>query len=243
MGLKILIVDDETPAREELAYLLHNVEEVEQIFQAKNGMEAIKLTKEIEPDLIFLDIEMPGLTGLQTAEVIHELGVKSKVIFCTAYDQYAIEAFKLRAFHYLLKPYDEANIQGILQEIRLTEKSSTVHSQHAGPLKLAIDVNDSIKYLSPLEIIYISTEGKHVLIHAKDVIYKTNNYTLYELEGKLKSFSFFRSHKSYLVNLNHIVELKAWINGAYNLIMGDKSKSSVPVSRNYLRELRLKLEI
>jgi two-component system response regulator LytT len=243
MGLKILIVDDEAPAREELSYLLQNVEEVEQIFQAKSGMDAIKLTKELEPDLIFLDIEMPGLTGLQAAEVIQELGVKSKVIFCTAYDQYAIEAFKLRAFHYLLKPYDEVNIEGIVQEIQLTEKSSTVHSQHAGPLKLAIDVNGSIKYLSPLEIIYISTEGKHVLIHAKDEIYKTNNYTLYELEGKLKSFSFFRSHKSYLVNLNHVVELKAWINGAYNLMMGDKSKSSVPVSRNYLRELRLKLEI
>lgn len=242
MGLKILIVDDEAPAREELDYLLQNVEEVEQIFQAKNGMEAIKLTKEIDPDLIFLDIEMPGLTGLQAAEVIHELGVKSKIIFCTAYDQYAIEAFKLRAFHYLLKPYDEANILEILREIQLTEKNSTVNSQHEGPLKLAIDVNDSIKYLSPMEIIYISTEGKHVLIHAKEAIYKTN-YTLYELEGKLKSFSFFRSHKSYLVNLNHIVELKAWINGAYNLIMGDKSKSSIPVSRNYLKELRLKLEI
>lgn len=241
MGVKILIVDDETPAREELSYLLQHVEGVEQILQAKSGMEAIKLTKEIEPDLIFLDIEMPGLTGLQAAEVIQELGVKSKIIFCTAYDQYAIEAFNLRAFHYLLKPYDEANIQGILKEIHM-ERSSAVISPQTAPHKLAIEVNGSIKYLSPLDIIFMSTEGKHVLIHAKDEIHKTN-YTLHELEGKLKSFSFFRSHKSYLVNLNHIVELKAWMNGAYNLIMKDKSKSSIPVSRNYLRELRLKLEI
>ncbi|MGO4272915.1 LytR/AlgR family response regulator transcription factor [Paenibacillus sp. TAF58] len=241
MGVKILIVDDETPAREELSYLLQHAEGVEQILQAKSGMEAIKLTKEIEPDLIFLDIEMPGLTGLQAAEVIQELRVKSKIIFCTAYDQHAIEAFKLRAFHYLLKPYDEANIQGILKELQM-ERSSAVITPQTAPLKLAIEVNGSIKYLSPLDIIFMSTEGKHVLIHAKDEIHKTN-YTLYELEGKLKSFSFFRSHKSYLVNLNHIVELKAWMNGAYNLIMKDKPKSSIPVSRNYLRELRLKLEI
>lgn len=242
MGWKILVVDDEAPAREELIYLLQNVVGVEQIVQAKNGMDAIKLTKEIEPDLIFLDIEMPGLTGLQAAEVILELDVHTKIIFCTAYDQYAIEAFKLRAFHYILKPYDETDIQDIFRELQHMRKSSVAKSPNAAPIKLAVEVNGSTKYLSPKDIVYISKECKSVMVHSKDAAYGTN-YTLHELEGKLESFCFFRSHKSYLVNLNHIVELKAWVNGAYNLMMDDTTKSSVPVSRNYVKELRLKLEI
>jgi two-component system response regulator LytT len=242
MGWKILIVDDEAPAREELLYLLQNVVEVEQIVQAENGMEAIKLTKEIDPDLIFLDIEMPGLTGLQTAEVILELDVQAKIIFCTAYDQYAIEAFKLRAFHYILKPYDETDIQGIFRELQHMQRSSATKSPNAAPIKLAIEVNGSIKYLSPKDIVYISKESKSVIVHSKDAAYVAN-YTLQELEGKLQPFCFFRSHKSFLVNLNHIVELNAWVNGAYNLMMDDTALSSVPVSRNYVKELRLKLEI
>jgi two-component system response regulator LytT len=248
MEWKAIVADDEAPAREELAYLLQQIEGVTDIELAKDGMELIKLVREKQPDIVFLDIEMPGLNGLQTAELISELGYRPKIVFCTAFDQYALEAFKVRAFHYILKPYDEDEIHAIFRELETYEHHefrkppAEKRALACGAVKLGIEINGCIKYLSPTEIVYISKEGKHALVHAKDKAYESG-YTLQELEEKLAAFPFFRCHKSYLVNLDYAVELRAWINGAYNLIMDDSSGSSVPVSRNYIKELRLRLEI
>src|SRR5690242_20380580 len=105
MTIRVLIVDDEKPAREELAYMLHEINGIELLGEAATGMEAVKKAKELKPDLLFLDIGLPDLSGLQVAELLKEFDFSIQIVFLTAYDQFAIEAFKLRAFHYLLKPY------------------------------------------------------------------------------------------------------------------------------------------
>jgi len=242
----VLIVDDEAPAREELAYLLRDIQEIGVVRQTESGIEALWLLKEDDFDILFLDIEMPGLNGLQTAEIIGGFSRRPKIVFCTAYDQYAIEAFKLRAFHYLLKPYDESEIEAIVRELTEERKRTDAHPHAAGsqalPVKLAIEASGRIKYVAPQDIVYICKDGKNVTIYAEGGSFESG-LTLSELEQKLAPYSFFRCHKSYLINLRRVSELKAWVNGAYNLMMDDSKMSSIPVSRNYVKELRLKLEI
>lgn len=247
MGWNIIIADDEAPARDELLYLLEQYEDVDKITLTTGGMDAIKKVKEQAPDVLFLDMDMPDLNGLQVAEIVREINPQVKIVFSTAYDQYAVHAFKLRAFHYMLKPYDEEDLAIVFRElnkIRIQNESgipihppSTVTS-----VKLALELDEGITYVSPKDIKYISKEVKHVQVHLHDKAYNVS-YTLLELEQKLEPFGFFRCHKSYLVNLASIVEMKTWVNGAYNLIMDDAGRSSIPVSRNYVKLLRLKLEI
>jgi two-component system response regulator LytT len=247
MGWNVVIADDEAPAREELAYLLGQIEDVELVTQAVNGLDAIKKVKEQAPDVLFLDMEMPDLNGLQVAQIVSELNPQVKIVFSTAYDHYAVDAFKLRAFHYMVKPYDEKDLSMIFHELRQDRLKSDAEMTskpvtRTTSVKLAIEVDESIKYVSPKDIVYISKEGKHLQIHTRDGAYRAT-YTLSELERKLEPFGLFRCHKSYLVNLEFIIELKTWVNGAYNLMMDDTARSCIPVSRNYVKELRLKLEI
>ncbi|WP_028548172.1 LytR/AlgR family response regulator transcription factor [Paenibacillus sp. UNC451MF] len=249
MGWTIVIADDEAPAREELAYLIEQVNDVDTVIQAVGGMDAIKKVKEHAPDLLFLDMEMPDLNGLQIVQVIAELNPQVKIVFSTAYDQYAVEAFKLRAFHYILKPYDDNDVSNIFKELQRIDQGKTVKGQtetmrpaQTACVKLALEVEGGIKYVSPKDVVYISKEGKHVLVHTKDKAYDAA-YTLQDLEGKLTPYGFFRCHKSYLIHMEAIVELKSWVNGAYNVIMSDSQQSMVPVSRNYVKDLRLMLEI
>ncbi|MBD0378905.1 LytR/AlgR family response regulator transcription factor [Paenibacillus sedimenti] len=248
MGWNIVIADDEAPAREELVYLLEQFHDVDKVTHATCGMDAIKKVKEQTPDVLFLDMEMPDLNGLQIAEIVGEIQPQVKIVFSTAYDQYAVHAFKLRAFHYMLKPYDEEDLAIVFRELRKSQLETAsvipVNATTAGAtsVKLALELEEGIKYVFPKDIVYISKEGKYVQVHIRDQAYDVT-YTLSELEQKLEPFGFFRCHKSYLVNLGSIAELKSWVNGAYNLLMDDALRSSIPVSRNYVKMLRLKLEI
>ncbi|KRF18472.1 LytR/AlgR family response regulator transcription factor [Paenibacillus sp. Soil787] len=247
MGWNIVIADDEAPAREELIYLLEQFEDVDKVTPATGGMDAIKKVKEQDPDVLFLDMDMPDLNGLQVAEIAREINPQVKIVFSTAYDQYAIHAFKLRAFHYMLKPYDEEDLAIVFQElrkIRIQNGSVAIAHPSSGmtSVKLALELDEGITYVSPKDIMYISKEIKHVQVHLRDKAYNVS-YILLELEQKLEPFGFFRCHKSYLVNLASIIEMKTWVNGAYNLVMDDAMRSSIPVSRNYVKLLRLKLEI
>jgi two-component system, LytTR family, response regulator LytT len=247
MGWNVVVADDEDPAREELLYMLEQIPEVERVTQAVDGMDAIRKVKEQSPDLLFLDMGMPELNGLQVAEIVGVMNPQMKIVFATAYDQYAVNAFKLRAFHYMLKPYDEEDLNMIFRELRkkqleMEPAASLIPTASAASVKLALELEEGIRYVSPKDIVYINKEGKHVQVHTRDQAYDVS-YRLFDLELKLQPFGFFRCHKSYLVNLAEITELKSWVNGAYNLKMDDTEKSTVPVSRNYVKELRLKLEI
>jgi two-component system, LytTR family, response regulator LytT len=255
MAWRVLVVDDEHLAREELVYMLGQIPAFEVIGTAATGMEAIKKTKELKPEFVFLDIQLPDLTGLQAAELIRELDFDVKIVFITAYDQFAVEAFKLRAFHYLLKPYDTEDLEQVVlsysQEAKHGNKETKQDSQKSsgenlqkGDYKprLAIEIDSDIKYLPPEEIVYIDKEGRRIRVHTDKEQFDAQ-YTLHELEEKLSPFSFFRTHKSYLVNLKYIKELHPWFNGSYNVYMNDARQSVVPVSRNYVKELRARLEL
>jgi two-component system, LytTR family, response regulator LytT len=238
---RTLIVDDELPAREELAFLLSHDPRVEVIGQASTGMEAVKKTKEFTPDLILLDIQLPDFSGLHVAQIVSELGIETTIVFITAYNQYAIEAFKLRAFHYLLKPYDEEDLAQVIHLLGKKEKKK--ETNYTTP-KLAIETETGVKYLFPKEIVYISKnkDDKNVTIHTRDKQYVAA-YTLQELSEKLSPFSFFRVHKSYLVNLEFVEELQTFFHGTFNLHLADIGETIVPVSRNYVKELRQRLEL
>lgn len=232
-----------------MIYLLESSEEVDKVTAAIGGMDAIKKVKELAPDVLFLDMDMPDLSGLQVAEIVGELNPQVKIVFSTAYDQYAVHAFKLRAFHYMLKPYDEEDIAIVFRELRKIQPQSSTATAALSPstsiktsVKLALELDEGIRYVSPKDIMYISKEVKHVQVHLHDKAYIVS-YTLSELEQKLEPYGFFRCHKSYLVNLAAISEMKTWVNGAYNLLMEDAGRSTIPVSRNYVKQLRLKLEI
>nr|WP_275942592.1 LytTR family DNA-binding domain-containing protein [Paenibacillus alba] len=149
----------------------------------------------------------------------------------------------------MLKPYDEEDIAIVFRELRKTQLqngAATASGSHLPSVKtsvkLALELDEGIIYVSPKDIMYISKEIKHVQVHLYDKAYIVS-YTLSELEQKLEPYGFFRCHKSYLVNLASISEMKAWVNGAYNLLMEDAGRSTIPVSRNYVKMLRLKLEI
>jgi two-component system, LytTR family, response regulator LytT len=242
MTIRVLIVDDEKPALEELAFMLGGISEVELIGEASTGMEAVKKANELKPDLVFLDIQLPDLTGLQVAELMNEFDYPTQIVFLTAYDHFAIEAFKLRAFHYLLKPYDQADLIQVFNTYSNLLKENDEVKANQTKNKLAIETQKGFIYLQPKDIFFIEKQGREVIIHTE--IEKINAlFTLNELFEKLQPFSFFRTHKSYLVNLEHIKELRAWFNGSYNLIMHDKDHSEVPVSRNYVKDLRVRIEL
>jgi two-component system, LytTR family, response regulator LytT len=242
MKFSVLIVDDEEPAREELGYMLSEQKDIHVVHQATTGMDAIRKVKEHKPDLVFLDIDLPDIKGLQVAEILAEIHSDIKIVFVTAYDQYAIDAFKIRAFHYILKPYDEEDINLVF--LQLTKQVKPLPQAVFHTPKLAIEMDGGIKYLSPKDIVYISKnkEDKSVTFHTTTKTYEAQ-YTLLELEKKLLPHAFFRVHKSYLINLDFVLELQPFYHSTYNLHLNDKQQTIVPVSRNYVKELRTRLEI
>lgn len=244
MTWQVLIVDDEPLAREELAYTIGQVPKLKLAGEASSGMEAIKKAKDLKVDFVFLDIQLPDLTGLQVAELLRELQLDTEIVFVTAYDQYAVEAFKHRAFHYILKPYDTEDFVQMVNsyERSLNRKKAPAAVASDYKPRLAVETGDEVIYLPPGEIVYIAKEGRAVSIYTLKNKYEAH-YTLQQLEEKLQSYSFFRTHKSYLVNLDYVKELRHWFNGAVNLHLNDQNGTVVPVSRNYVKELRLKLEL
>ncbi|MGM9985685.1 MAG: LytR/AlgR family response regulator transcription factor [Bacillaceae bacterium] len=236
--MKIMIVDDEKPSRDEMRYVLENSGQAISVIEADCGYEALRKIQEEKPAVVFLDINLPDLTGLQVVELLGKERENITIIFVTAYDQYAIEAFRLRAYHYLLKPFHDEDILTILLAIKREQKTKVMTEG-----KLALEVDDRIVYVNPKEILYITKkkDDKKVCILTKSGAYECT-ITLVELEQKLEAYCFQRVHKSILVNTTYIQELHPFFNGAYNVYLQDV-KEPIPVSRNYVKKLRGKLEI
>ncbi|MDQ0218627.1 response regulator [Peribacillus cavernae] len=242
--LKAFLVDDEPLARDELKYLLLRTKAVEVVGEASSVEEAAEQIGSLVPDLVFLDIELAEDSGLMLAEQLRSVDPAPAIIFATAYDEYALQAFELNAVDYILKPFDETRLQKTLEKItrlRTIGANETV-SPHESPKlaadqigKLAIMAEERIILVDISSIIFIgSTEGK-TLIKTTAAEYKITE-SLVTLEKKLNNSSFVRVHRSYLVNVNEISEIEPWFNSTYNLIMKDGSK--VPVSRTYVKDLK-----
>ncbi|WP_062350551.1 LytR/AlgR family response regulator transcription factor [Bacillus kwashiorkori] len=234
-----MIAEDELMARKELLYLLNEEKGIILTPHAETGEQLIELYSEHRPDVIFLDVEMPGLTGMEAARyILKQAPIPPPLfVFTTAYDEYAMDAFDVEAVDYLLKPYDETRFRRTMERIR---KSFTSQKNHNGILdkqrkppvgKLLIDDGERMVVVSP-DSIYFAVPNRRLLeIHTEDEVI-LSRMTLHELEEQLSGYSFFRAHRSYLVNLDHVLEITPWFNGTSNLTLKDKNRTKIPVSRS-----------
>lgn len=239
--IKTLIVDDELYSREELKHLLGAYPFIQIVGEAESGESAIMKTIELSPDVVFLDVEMPKTSGMATAKALLELKKVPLIVFATAYPQFAAEAFRLNAVDYLLKPYDDEQLQETIERIEkifYQEKEPEVE-KFSG--KLAVEADGEILYLEPKDILYIIKDDKMTKLVTKTAEFETKS-SLKDLENKLLSYGFFRVHKSFLVNLEYVTRLTPWFNGAYQLQLAGR-KELLSVSRNYVKALRQRLEI
>ncbi len=254
MPLSAVIVDDEQLARDELAYLLKNTGDVNVVAQGKNGLEAVSLIKEHNPDLLFLDVQMPGLDGFGVIKKLVDKKIRlPKVVFATAFDQYAVKAFEVNAVDYLLKPFDKKRVAQSLQKARTQQESETLPAEKIDAL---VRMMQGPKHRTSK--ILLKTVGRMFLVDQKDICYASiedgvitvvtagpsgmeghsNCRTLEELLDSLDPNIFWRAHRSYLVNINRIREVVPWFKSSYQLRMDDKKQSEIPVSRAQTKRLR-----
>lgn len=244
-GLKILIADDEQPARRKLRSFLNKEGGVAAIFEAGDGMQAARLVAENKPDLVFLDIQMPGMNGF---EMIEAVGVENMppVIFVTAYDQYALAAFDMQAVDYLLKPFDQARFRKSFQR---AVKRLQAQTEHVALLqRLLAEMSPEKKFLQRImvntgpryffvkaeEIQFISAQEKYVNLHTVQGGHLIRE-TMTALEARLDPAKFVRIHRSYMVNVDFIKELQAESHGDYLAKL--KNGMELPVSRRYRERL------
>ncbi|MBM3801894.1 MAG: response regulator transcription factor [Acidimicrobiia bacterium] len=255
MPISCIIVDDEQPALEEINFLLESIPEVKVIGQGRNGIEAIRLVEELEPDLLFLDIEMPGLNGFKVVEELAAKDQLPQVIFVTAYDQYAVKAFDVSAVDYILKPIEKSRLEKAVQRAqKQLESESGVQRQlknlislmaptsHKKSKLLLKDKNRNLLIDSD-EIVFASVSGSVVHLSTAELTGETNFRTLEELQANLDPEIFWRVHRSFLVNLNKIREVVPWFNRTLQLKMADKRASEIPVSRSHSRRLKEYLKL
>ncbi|GGH05791.1 LytR/AlgR family response regulator transcription factor [Silvibacterium dinghuense] len=259
-----LIIDDEQLAREELKYLLDTAGSVEVLAQGSNGVEAVELIREYQPDVVFLDVQMPGLDGFAVLkQLIEHRDLIPQIVFATAFDQYAVRAFDVNAIDYLLKPFDRNRVLQALDRVRL--RLQEMNGSEAEPAKPAGDLNiDTLLRLieqqqaSPRPHsgkIVLQAQSRLLLVDQKDICFasidegvisvvtptlegQSKCRTLEELLELLDPNLFWRAHRSFVVNINHIKEVVPWFKSSYQLRMDDRKQTEIPVSRAQTRRLR-----
>ncbi len=248
MNLRALIVDDEYLARQELRFLLEQFSNIEIVGEAASATEALKLVQALEYDVLFLDINLPGINGVELAGKLQQLPRRPEVIFTTAYENYALEAFSVNAVDYVLKPISKARLKQAIDKLqhKAAEKTSLSPSRPA-PLPTDKDSMDISRIIAESRdrMVLVDVEKIYFAFVKRDLVFiKTydeemlTRFTLKELEAKLNGKNFFRAHRSYIVNIHKVKEILPFFNGTSILVMEDKDKSEVPVSRNQSKKLR-----
>ncbi len=254
MSLSAVIVDDEQLARDELAYLLKDIGDVEVVAQGKNGVEAVNLIREHSPDLVFLDVQMPGLDGFGVIKKLLDKKIPlPKIVFATAFDQYAVKAFEVNAVDYLLKPFDRKRVAQSLQKARekievagaSSDKFEAVmrmlESQKPQTSKILLKAAGRLFLINQKDICFASIEDGVITVvtsGASGMEGQSNCRTLEELLDSLDPNLFWRAHRSFLVNINRIKEVVPWFKSSYQLRMDDKKQTEIPVSRAQTKRLR-----
>ncbi|MEO5936433.1 MAG: LytTR family DNA-binding domain-containing protein [Terriglobales bacterium] len=256
MPLTALIVDDEQLARDELHFLLRNMEDVEVVAQGKNGVEAIHLIKEHAPDLVFLDVQMPGLDGFGVIKKLLDRKLAMpQFIFATAFDQYAVKAFEVNAVDYLLKPFDKKRVHQAVEKVRARKRDAEQNapadrietlvklleeqkSGHAKTSKVMIRAAGRLMLVDQKDICFASIEDGVISVFTPQMEGHSNCRTLEELLEGLDPNQFWRAHRGFVVNINRIKEVVPWFKSSYQLRMDDKKQTEVPVSRAQTKRLR-----
>jgi two-component system LytT family response regulator/two-component system response regulator LytT len=277
MPITAIIVDDEQLAREELKYLLDQVGGVEVVAQGTNGIEAVDLIEEFHPELVFLDVQMPGLDGFAVIQRLIDrnsaemLGGKQaeplpQIVFATAYDQYAVRAFDVNAVDYLLKPFDRTRVEQAVERAkhRLSGSAldgpgtalpeSEIESQFGAllrllnrpqgasrtpqPAKLIVQAQNRLLLVDQAEICFAAIDEGVIRVVTQAFEGHSKCRTLEDLLDLLDPAVFWRAHRGFVVNINHIREVVPWFKSSYQLRMNDKRQTEIPVSRAQTRRLR-----
>jgi two-component system LytT family response regulator/two-component system response regulator LytT len=259
--LRVIVVDDEQLARDELCFQLERLVDVQTVAQAGNGLEALTAIDRHGPDLVFLDVQMPGLTGFEVARRLLDDDDPPAVVFVTAYDQHAIEAFEVNAVDYLLKPVDAGRLEQAVHRARRRLSSDRVGlaprlndqleqivkmmavGRHSRRDQVALKVGERFLLVQANEIIYASLADDSINIVTGQVAGSSNYRTLDDLQARLDPAVFWRVHRSHLVNINKIKEIVPWFSRNYILRMKDAKATEIPVSRSQTKRLREYLKL
>jgi two-component system response regulator LytT len=249
--MSALIADDEPLARDELKFLLDEIGDVEVVATAANGFEALDAIERLDPDLAFLDIQMPGLDGLGVVQRLRERQIDPPhIIFSTAYDQFAIEAFRLEAMDYLLKPVERERLADTLGRARrlitdrISEPVVAPGPRSAGAFtKLLLRTGTRNMIVDPQELVYATIDEGVITLVTANSEGQANFRTLEELQAALDPDVFWRAHRSFVVNINKIREIVPWFKSTYQLKMDDRKATEIPVSRMQSRRLREMLNL
>jgi DNA-binding LytR/AlgR family response regulator len=249
MTITVFMVDDEAPARRELRYLLEQLEGVEILGEASNPSQALRGIRETRPQLVFLDIQLPGINGIDLAQVIRELPEPPLIVFATAFEQFAVQAFSVDAFDYLLKPFTleriaksilkgKAALSGTLApKAAVSARDERLAPESPGIKRVLVQKGGKMIPIAPESIVYICSADGESRVHSREGIF-TSRSTLNTLESLLEPYSFARVHRNSLVNLNCIIEIIPWFSGSCKLVMNDNAKSEVLVSRYHAKDLK-----
>jgi len=241
-----LIIDDEEPARQELRYLLEQMNEIEIVGEGENAKDALKLLAAIDCSVVFLDIQMPGMSGIELGEVLKSLKKPPAIIFVTAYEEYALQAFEVDAVDYILKPFDSSRIEQAIKKVLSMQRSEGEENKAeeqvvktvAALERIPLEYKGRTLLLAQDDIAYIYTQNEAVYVRTIDDKEYLARFTLKDLEQRLSSEKFFRTHRCYIVNLSRIKEITPYFSGTYTVTLDNKQKTEIPVSRNQARKLK-----
>ena len=262
MSLTALIIDDEPLARQELQYLLERAGGVEVLAQGTNGIEAVELIRTYRPDVVFLDVQMPGMDGFAVLKKLLDRKMPMpQVVFATAFNQYAVRAFEVNAVDYLLKPFDRKRVMQTIEKaqarvtipgevaspsqetgakldalLKLVEEQT--HAPKANSGKVVVRAQSRLLLVDQKEICFASIEEGTISVVTSTVEGHSNCRTLEELMDQLDPEAFWRVHRSYVVNIQHIREVVPWFKSSYQLRMDDPKKTEIPVSRSQTKRLK-----
>jgi len=241
--IRVLIVDDEELARARIRGLLEAFDDIECVGEAENGLKAVERIRDLKPDLVFLDIQMPGMDGFEVLAALDDVPL---VIFATAYDEYALKAFEVNSIDYLLKPIEKERLASAVERARellsgddlgreIERIAGLVRTR--GVDRLPVQKGKKIILVDHADIVWIEASEGLVFVHTRDHRLLANT-TMAELEARLDPATFFRTHRSSIVNLNHVVEIVPWFGGKYKVVVDDAGRSEVVLSRARARALR-----
>jgi two-component system LytT family response regulator len=243
--MRILVVDDESPARERVKRLLADIEGIELVGEAGSGVRAVELIEQQRPDLVLLDVQMPGLDGFGVLEALDRPPL---IVFVTAYDEYAIRAFEVNALDYLLKPLSRERLEKAIRRARAAQSEGrhdlaaqfaplldNLAAQGRYVTRMAVRDRQRFRVLDVSEVDWIGVENEQTLVHVGDQAYPIRR-TLSELESRLDPAHFFRAHRSVIVNLDRVQEVIPWFKGSHRLRL--TTGAVVDLSRAQARALR-----